>query len=46
MVCLYFGYVVADMVHDLKEKLGLLFQREESSEPSKLYRFIEEGLKK
>ena len=46
MVCLYFCYVVADMVHDFKGKLGLLFQREEDDGPSKLYAFIEEGLEK
>ena len=46
MVCMYFCYVVADMIHDLKGKLGELFRREEEPSPSNLYTFIEEGLKK
>ncbi len=46
VVCLYFGYVVADMAHHLGEKLGGMLRREEGDSPSKLYSFIEEGLKK
>lgn len=46
IVCLYFCYVTADMVHDLKKKLGGFLRREENTEPSALYNFIEEGLKK
>ena len=46
VVCLCFGGVTADMVHDLRGKLGSLFQREADDRPSGLYTFIEEGLKK
>ena len=46
MVCLYFGYVAVDMIHDLKGKLGAMFQRQEEETPSKLYSFLEEGLRK
>ena len=46
LVCLYFGYVIVDMLHDLKGKLGLFLIREEDSKPTRLYDFIEEGLKK
>lgn len=46
VVCLYFGYVTADMLHDLRGKLGGLVSREATSTPSPLYDFIEEGLKK
>ena len=46
VTCLWFGCVVADMIHDLKGKLGGLFHREADDTPSKLYAFIEEGLKK
>ncbi len=46
LVCLYFGYVVVDMLHDLKGKLGLVLRREEDASPSRLYDFIEEGLRK
>ena len=46
LVCLYFVYVVVDMLHDLKGKLGLVLRREEDASPSRLYDFIEEGLRK
>lgn len=46
MVCLYFVYVVVDMIHDLKGKLGDLFRREEEPSSTALYTFIEEGLEK
>ena len=46
LVCLSFGFVVVDMLHDLRGKLGLFLDREEEKGPSKLYSFIEEGLKK
>ena len=46
LVCLFFGFVVVDMLHDLRGKLGLFLDREEEKRPSKLYSFIEEGLKK
>ena len=46
LVCLYFGFVAADMAHDIRGKLGGLLQREGEAGPSKLYAFIEEGLKK
>ena len=46
LVCLYFVYVVVDMLHDLKGKLGLVLRREEDASPSRLYAFIEEGLRK
>ena len=46
LVCLYFGYVAADMLHDLKGKVGALLLREESGHPGRLYGWIEEGLKK
>ena len=46
MACLYFGYVVADMLHDLKGKLSIMLLREEADAPSRLYTFIEEGLQK
>ena len=46
LVCLYFGYVVADMLHDLKGKLSIMLLREEADAPSRLYSFIEEGLQK
>lgn len=46
LVCLYFGYVIVDMLHDLKGKLGNLLYREEKRGPSRLYDFIEEGLQK
>ena len=46
LVCLYFGYVAADMTHDLKGKLTNFLQREEADGPSKLYTFIQEGLQK
>ena len=46
LVCLYFGYVVADMLHDLKGKLSIMLLREEADAPSRLYTFIEEGLQK
>ena len=45
IVCLYFGCVTADMLHDLKGKLSGLLSREEGETPSGLYTFIEEGLK-
>ena len=45
-MCLYFGYVVADMLHDLKGKLSIMLLREEADAPSRLYTFIEEGLQK
>ena len=46
LVCLSFGFVVVDMLHDLRGKLGLFLDREEEKGPSKLYSFIEEGLEK
>ena len=46
MACLYFGYVVADMLHDLKGKLSGMLFREAADAPSRLYSFIEEGLQK
>ena len=46
LVCLSFGLVVVDMLHDLRGKLGLFLDREEEKGPSKLYSFIEEGLEK
>ena len=46
LVCLFFGFVVVDMLHDLRGKLGLFLDREEEKGPSKLYSFIEEGLEK
>ena len=46
VVCIYFGFVVADMFHDIKGKLGGLVRREEGEQPSGLYVFIKEGLKK
>lgn len=46
LVCLYFGYVVVDMLHDLKGKLIGFLDREAEERPSKLYSFIEEGLEK
>ena len=46
LVCLYFGYVVADMLHGLREKLTGYLIREEGEGPSKFYTFIEEGLQK
>ena len=46
VICLSFGGVAADMAHDLRGKLGALFQREADDRPSRLYTFIEEGLKK
>jgi len=46
LVCLCFGYVVADMLHDFKGKLGELFVREGPRSPGRLYGWIEEGLKK
>ena len=46
IVCLCFGFVTADMIHDLKGKLGGLLRREEEGGPSRLYTFIEEGLQK
>ena len=46
LVCLYFGYVVADMLHGLRERLTGFLLREEEAGPSKLYTFIEEGLEK
>ena len=45
VVCLYFGYVVVDMLHDVRGKLSG-FLRREGGKPSKLYSFIEEGLQK
>ena len=45
LVCLSLGFVVVDMLHDLRGKLGLFLDREEEKGPSKLYSFIEEGLK-
>ena len=45
-MCLSFGFVVVDMLHDLRGKLGLFLDREEEKGPSKLYSFIEEGLEK
>ena len=46
IVCLYFVYVVLDMIHDLKGKLTGILRREEDDRPSRLYTFIEEGLQK
>lgn len=46
LACLYFGYVVVDMLHDLKGKLSGFRGREEDDGPSKLYSFVEEGLEK
>ncbi len=46
IVCLCFGYVAADMLHDLKGRLTGFIKREEAQKPSELYTFIEEGLKK
>ncbi len=46
LVCLYFGYVVADMLHGLKDRFRGLLGRKEDDGPSKLYSFIEEGLQK
>ena len=46
LVCISFGFVVVDMLHDLRGKLGLFLDREEEKGPSKLYSFIEEGLEK
>ena len=46
LVCLFFGFVVVDMLHDLRGKLGQFLDREEEKGPSKLYSFIEEGLEK
>lgn len=46
LVCLYFGYVVADMLHDLKGKMGVLLPKKEEESSSALYRFMEEGLQK
>ena len=46
VVCLYFGFVTADMLHDIRGKLSGLIPREHGSAPSALYRFMEEGLKK
>ena len=46
LVCLYFGYVVADMLHGLKDRLAGLLNRVEDDGPSPLYRFLEEGLRK
>ena len=46
VVCLYFGYVAVDMLHDIKGKLGGFLRREGDEEPSKLYSFIEEGLQR
>ena len=46
LVCLSFGFVVVDMLHDLRGKLGLFMTREEDAKPSRLYDFIEEGLEK
>ncbi len=45
-VCLYFGFVAVDMLHDLRGKLSAVLRREEDDRPSKLYDFIEEGLRK
>ena len=46
LVCLYFGYVTADMLHDLTGRIQGALRREEDEKPSKLYAIIEEGLKK
>ena len=46
LVCLFFGYVVVDMLHDLRGKLGGFLLRETDARPSRLYDFIEEGLQK
>ena len=46
LVCLYFGFVTADMLHDLKGRLTGLIHREADEGPGKLYSFIEEGLRK
>ena len=46
IVCLYFGFVTADMLHDIRGRISQMFIREEKKEPSRLYDFIEEGLRK
>ncbi len=46
LVCLYFGYVAMDMLHDIKGKIGAVFLKEEGDGPSRLYAFIQEGLEK
>ena len=46
LVCLYFGYVTADMLHDLRGKLSGFLGREEDAAPTRLYDLIQEGLQK
>ena len=44
--CLYLGYVVIDLLHNLKGRLGPVFIKEPSKQKTGLYAFVEEGLQK